>query len=106
MHFGSSRAEADSELREIFERARVAAGKQDGRGDPSWTVASIMGDEIRFLEGRFAHAADFELKVDPKDRSKITITWTPSDPDLKDPRKRVLTGDLRTGERELEHVDP
>lgn len=106
MHFGPSRAEAESELREVFERARVAADKHGGRGDPSWTVASIMGDEIKFLEGRFTHPADFELKVDPKDRTKITITWTPSAPELEDPRKRVLTGNLRTGERELEHIDP
>ena len=106
MHFGSSRAEADLELGEVFERARVAAGKQDGLGNPAWTVASIMGDEIEFLEGRFTHPYDFQLKVDPKDRSKITITWTPSNPELKDPRKRVLTGNLRTGDRELEHIDP
>lgn len=106
MHFGPSRAEADVELDAIFARAREAAKMNGGRGDAAWTIETVVGNETWLIEGRFTRPSDFTLFVDPKNLENITITWTPSAPELKDPRKRVLTGNLRTGKTELEHVDP
>ena len=93
-------------MRIIFQRAQEEAKNNGGKGDAAWTVKSLMDEKMGLLNGRFTRAEDFLLSIDPKHAERITITWTPSAPELKDPRKRVLTGNLRTGEYDLEHVDP